>query len=544
LTINIPHTFPSLIEGENVPVLILGAGASYGLAPSPNELFPNKCLQAEKKLGCCSGIDFNNLSEDDKLYTWAEAIIRELERGGEQTPKLKMAEELEILSDARWQPQVSRRALQTLPRHRVIARFVREERWRAIWSLNWDTYLETALESIGIFPDTDQALNDFPWTNKYRAFVTDDDYAVADNVFKLHKPHGCVRSLIHARKALENGNPSGAAERLSERFLITSNEMASLRERATNQDYNFYSNIRDVFSGHSLYTLGWKAEAEGYLLESLELISSQLRTGFDDSLCVINRTFYENGGLATIYNRSNAQSHVATADSAKLDELFLWLQAKYCLKKLMDWVDDEDERTGIQGIIDSINPPDPDNQRLIYDWADSFLPAWIRLCWRTGLVDYYYNGHLLSPYDIRMESPDEHIPLFLDGAERVDIKSSIPLLLSLIGKDAYLDLRMYPGALYRASDRTLIVPMPGWSTSYNDLEGLKPLLEEVKQKRSFGYIERIVVLPIGYDSAPVLDGAQYILPHKLANKMDAIPFAEVDGIVSITLEDITGGGHA
>ncbi len=194
-----------------------------------------------------------------------------------------MAEELEILSDSRWQPQVSCRALQTLERHRVIARFVREARWKAIWSLNWDTYLETAFESIGIYPNADSAANDFPWTSKYKTFVTEADYAATDNVFKLHKPHGCIRSLVNAKKAFQNGNPHGEAESLSKRFLITKNEMASPTQRDNNQDCNFYANIREVFSKRSLYTLGWKADVEGYILKFLESISNQLRTNFEDT---------------------------------------------------------------------------------------------------------------------------------------------------------------------------------------------------------------------------------------------------------------------
>ena len=548
MSINLPHTFPSLLGATSSPVLILGAGASYEFVPTSEELFLNKCRRAEEKLGCCSQIDFDNPSDNDNLYSWAESIISELEQKGEAVPKLRMAEELELLSDSRWRPLVSCRALQTLERHRVIARFVREARWKAIWSLNWDTYLETALESIGIYPDTDSAVIDFPWTSKYKTFVTEDDYLGADDVFKLHKPHGCVRSLIDAKKALKNGNPDGIAEKLSERFLITKSEMASVAQRFTNQDCNFYANIREVFSGRSLYTLGWKASTEGYLLEFLELISSQLRTESEDALCVISRTFYTAGGhgrLATIYDRSEAQSHIKPADASELDGLFLWLQARYMLGKLMNWASDAQNAT-VREIFDSINSPDPDTQRLIYDWADCFLPAWMRLCWRAGLVQCRdRNDQLMKPHNIRLETPDEHIPLSLTpNPDRIDLRSSIPILLSLIGEDANLDLRKYPGGIYRAKDSTLIVPLPGWTTKYNDIGGVKPLLEEVKQNRGFGYVEKIAVLPVGYDSAPVVDDAQHMLPQKLSHMLNTLAFAKEGAITVISLEDVSGGGHA
>ena len=546
MSINLPHTFPSVINGTSRPVLIVGAGASYGLVPSPKELFNNKCQQAEVKLECCSRINFDDPTGNDDLYSWADSMIQELEQHGVPLPKLRMAEELELLTDSRWRPQVSYRALQNWPRHRVIARLVREKRWKAIWSLNWDTYLETAFESIGIYPDTAMVPSDSPWTNKYRTFVTEEDYAVADEVFKLHKPHGCIRSLIHAKKVLKNGNPNGKAESLSERFLVTRSEMESLTERATNQDYNFYANIREVFSGRSLYTLGWKADAEGYLLQSLEEIADQLRTDYNDSLCVINRSYYDEDGhgkLANIYGRTKEQAYVEVEKGVSTDDLLLCLQARYALDQLLQWTPDV-KKAEIQEIIDSLNPLNPATQRLIYDWADSFLPAWIRLCWRAELINYYHNGQLIKPHNIRMESPDEHVPLFLEGVERIDIKSSVPLLISVAYDNVHLDLRKYPGGIYRKNDRTLIVPLPGWRINYNFLEGLKPLLEEIKQNSGFGFLEKIKVLPIGYDLAPVVDEANIILPQKLAHVLNTLAFAKEGAITVISLDEVSGGAHA
>ena len=271
MSINLPHEFPSLFGGNKIPVLIVGSGPSSELVPTHADLFNNECQQAEERLKCDSGIDFNNPG-DNNLYSWATAIKAELEKKGVPLPKLKIAEELRILDDLRWRPKVKYRPLQTLARHRVIARFVREERLEAIWSLNWDTLLEIALESIGMSHATNVAQDQFPWKTKYKTFVTVDDYADDDNVFMLHKPHGCVRSLILAKEALKNGDPDGRAERLCERFLITEEEMKSFDGRQEDQDDNFYSEIRVKFSKRSLYTLGWRAAVEEYLLEFLEKI--------------------------------------------------------------------------------------------------------------------------------------------------------------------------------------------------------------------------------------------------------------------------------
>lgn len=535
-------------------MLIVGSGPSSELVPTHADLFNNECQQAEERLKCDSGIDFNNPG-DNNLYSWATAIKAELEKKGVPLPKLKIAEELRILDDLRWRPKVKYRPLQTLARHRVIARFVREERLEAIWSLNWDTLLEIALESIGMSPATNVAQDQFPWKTKYKTFVTVDDYADDDNVFMLHKPHGCVRSLILAKEALKNGDPDGRAERLCERFLITEEEMKSFDGRQEDQDDNFYSEIRVKFSKRSLYTLGWRAAVEEYLLEFLEKISTQLRTDSVDSLCIINPQYYTGGKhdrLSSIYGRSKDQAYIevekkkSTENLLSTDDLFRWLQAKYMLGILHQCAPEsnKEEKEEIKMIIDSLKPPNPDTQKLIFDWADVFLPAWIRLCWRAGLVECRHEGQIIKNHDIPMDFPDEHIPLSINGIRRKDIESSIPIILSLTrGDAANIDLQTFPGGIYLKNDLTLIIPLPGWEIDYNLLGGLKFLHGEITQNKSVAFVEKIAVLPVGLDSVLVVDEAQNILAQKLSSELDKLAFAKEGGITSIKLEDIVGGGN-
>jgi len=122
-----PHTFPSLRredEGDWRPaLLIIGAGMSWGLVPSPDELCRTKRNSAEDKLGLAS----NMPEESTDLYRWAEDINVALIAAGDPVPKLKLAASLDIPQEHYWGATV--RSKEATPRHRVIARFAREGLW-------------------------------------------------------------------------------------------------------------------------------------------------------------------------------------------------------------------------------------------------------------------------------------------------------------------------------------------------------------------------------------------------------------------------------
>jgi hypothetical protein len=81
LSITLPHAFPSLCEGIKKPVLIIGAGLSRKLAPTPKELFEERCQAAAVELGCPPDFDYQN-PDNEKLYLWAERALECLSSQG------------------------------------------------------------------------------------------------------------------------------------------------------------------------------------------------------------------------------------------------------------------------------------------------------------------------------------------------------------------------------------------------------------------------------------------------------------------------------
>src|SRR5690606_19947022 len=114
------------------------------------------------------------------------------------------------------------------PKHRVIARFARENMWKQIWSLNWDCVLVSAFESVGILRDNpDRSLH---WLTSFGTMVTAGECGRVGETNRLTilKPHGCVYALVEAESFEAKGNDL-AAEARSRRFLITQTELTALR---------------------------------------------------------------------------------------------------------------------------------------------------------------------------------------------------------------------------------------------------------------------------------------------------------------------------
>ena len=126
----------------------------------------------------------------------AEAVLNSLISGGrsDSESRLWLADELGMLDDRRWFGETGLSLSGNTPRHRAIARFAVEDRLKAIVSLNWDTLLEAALDSVGL---AEGVTPPRPWRVTARVSAIDDihmphlGYA---NIFPVIKPHGCGRS--------------------------------------------------------------------------------------------------------------------------------------------------------------------------------------------------------------------------------------------------------------------------------------------------------------------------------------------------------------
>jgi len=546
----LPHNFPTLRgrgNGNHRPsVLILGAGMSYGLVPLPGPLLAEKRAHAEATLGCASAVPVAPNPPPDDLYQWADDIRNQLAARGDSNPKLTLAESLDIPNEKRWLGCISTQ--RNTPRHRVVARFAREGLWHHIWSLNWDCVQESALENVGI---KRRALDgQMPWPTVFNTLVTAAECAQIGetNSIKVIKPHGCVMALVEAQQEKATGNTARSIT-LSERFLITATELHSLAPAvAAGAEQQFiFATLLTALASHPFVVAGWSV-SEPYLIDRIRADVEPHLQNPDrqpplavDELSVIDRQFNANGhtSLAGFYGRNAATAHIDVGQPEfSTDELFLWLQALYAAHflRLRSPVIDQ---PALDAVALEIDQP-PNNSVFLISWVDNFLPVWVRLCWRCGLVRWEnQNAEPVEIDDLALESRDEHIPWRLSGGARPELTAASRLLAALhrSGNGLNWDYGQFPGGFY--CDFRLVIPIPIWASDPpNDLRGLKPLIDAIKQPGA-GYIERLALVFVGPEPAHVIpDDAKRIYKQLVASYLSMARFANANHIEDIRLEDL------
>ena len=256
----LPHDFPTLISGDHLPLIIFGAGMSYGIAKLPSEILP-LCPEAETKLECTTTTDLADSAVgpdgDYRLYDWAQEMINELTSRGEQCPRLVLAQALGLTTDDGMLGIAHVPLAKMAPRHRIVARLAVEKRFESTWTLNWDMWLERAFESVGMKPDEANARN-ITWPTSYSTFITvqDNQKISRNNIVCLFKPHGSIDALLEAEDKLENGE-TGEAHELSERFMIARKDFDDWIERANNTDKSFGSRLSIALPARPFIVVGW-----------------------------------------------------------------------------------------------------------------------------------------------------------------------------------------------------------------------------------------------------------------------------------------------
>jgi hypothetical protein len=532
----LPHNFPTLRRAGAQPhrrsIITIGAGMSVGIIPMPQQLLASKRAKAEATLHHTAS------AAADDLYKWADEILAVLIGRSDPVPKLTLAQSLDIPTEPRWLGNIS--TYRTTPRHRVIARFAREGLWDQIWSLNWDCLQEAALENVGIERNGVDA--QLPWPTCFSTFILAEDCAQMGEEYrvKVIKPHGCVTALIEAELAKRAGNDLRARQ-LSSRFLITASELANVAAAAAGPEQDFiFASLCMTLCTKPLVIAGWSA-SEKYLLDYVEqhvrpvLLERPIAV---DELSVIDIVFRPgHSRLAGYYNKGEHDAHIGVdVHDFTTDKLFLWIQALYGLSRLHGSASAADQ-AALTDIVASVTQP-PDVPIFVIDWIDSFLPVWVRLCWRCGLVECRTRQEQsISIDDIDLESRDEHIPWSIPFINRPDLAAAAALIATLHRSrhgDGW-DYSAFPGGFYR--DNGLVIPLPAWHTTPpNDLRGLKALINAIKQPGA-GYIESIYVLPISL-TPPVADDTKRILKELVARELSMARFARGDDIGNFTLAEL------
>ncbi|MES1999830.1 MAG: hypothetical protein V4446_10995 [Pseudomonadota bacterium] len=521
----IPHHFPSLIEAPTTQtVLIIGTGLSYPYAPTVDGL-KDKLVMAAEGLGVVPDGDF---------YELAEAVLNSLAKDGlsDAASRLWLAEALDLLDDRRWFGETGLPLSGNTPRHRAIARFAVDKRLRAIISLNWDTLLEAALDSVGLNVGERPSR---PWEITARVSVIDDTHmsGLANaHIFPVIKPHGCVRNLEQARR---QSRSTGTTPQIV--FKLTQSELDKLPAGQSQVD----KRVDCYLSECPLITIGWKA-SEGYLRNTVikaALASAHPET---DSFTMAFRSWYEfHEEIAAAYSKTKLESFAEVGNvQPTLDCLFLWLQARYALNKLKAAL--PASQATIQQFLHELDQPVFGH--FVLRWVDGWLHTWVRLCWRTGVMEGIdpHTGQKIEPWDIPVMPRDVHVPLGGMTVVRRELQAAAKLLVVLGSDLSRFDFEKYPGGFWYAETRSLYIPLPGWRSAAlpADLAALKPLVEAL---RGLGFIQDIYLVWLDTEDTPPDQAYRNQLAAQVSRLMPLQKFAQSGILTWIDLEALKGVLH-
>lgn len=543
----IPHKFPSLIDGSVDPILFVGSGVSIGITPGIPDLI-KLTTQVELDLGFSAGIDLDDDNNDYRFYEWAEEIIRELERRGEACPKLKFAQLLGLTSRSDMLGETVIPLSNISPRHRVIARLIKEKRINSLWTFNWDTLIEKALERVGLERKNSRT-SKMPWPTEYSTFITEDDYdSIQDSsIIPVFKPHGCIQSMIDAERFIDSD--TDRAKKLSSRFMVKKSELDSWIQNANDTDQSFGAHLITKLPRRPIIIAGWSI-SERYFHEFLSKYSSIIqpltrKDTCDDPLTIIGPSFGEgHRKMATYFGVNQGDTHFIVSEKEgngyTTDHLFLWIQAQYALTKIISWLDDQAAcQQNIIAALDT-NISSPNSSSWIIKWVDKFLPDWTRLCWREGLIEFYLAGRLLDPHQLSLIAEDIHIPLNLGGADRIDLKSAGIFLSYLLESGREWNYDKFPGCLWCSDELRLIIPIPTWrvSRNRNSLAGLKTKIKDIAQGK--GFVNKLDLLPLEVDKGIPDRQIRKEFREKIAKYCESLAFVNENSINIIELQNLQG----
>lgn len=501
----VPHVFPALLDtNAAASVLLVGAGMSSGIAPSVEDLANDVNVRHHEivaKLGFDPSPPPTGVSD---FYDWAERAFNGLRTQlhlGQDAAKVRLADSIGVTTDPRYRQNVETVGLRKhWARHRIAARFAREGRWRAIWSLNWDCILETALECVGLRMHPQPGTNppsSLPWNQWYFTWSPGDASPPAGHnaTVYLCKPHGCVRK-IHSQNPL---------------FIVTRSELQALTPQLRPAAEEMHVGLAHA----PLVTAGWRAD-EDYICRNIEMLrdTGMLLGAGVDRLSIVNKTWYpkppssaqqNHQRLAAAFGvtRASCFFEVGTVGNPTIDDLFQWAQTRYYLQLLRIYAQNG-SWSGSVGEIAAIEAyfSEPKPAHIVNLFVDDFLSVWVRLCFNTRRVVYMRHGAPVPQAVVATDIRDEHIPWMYDHTTRNDMLSTIPLLLGIwrrVGQPgaAQWDFNEFPGAFWNGVDGHLILPLPAWDNTDEpiDLAGLKPLVESRNWERK-GAIRRLSVLPL------------------------------------------------
>ncbi len=518
------------------PLLIAGAGLSFGLVPTADELargVGKRQQEIETSLGIST--TWTDFSDSSGLYNWADSCIQQL---GTADAKVRLANAMGLTTDKGFLAQAGVGPRGTTPRHRVLGRLAREGKIRAIWSFNWDCWLEACFEAVGMrrYADEHTRIANEGWVTRYHVWFDDAPLTPATDCRQLFKAHGCVREL-HAGR----GN-----------FVIGMSEMEMTLAQQPITRTNLLA--REIEQGDAI-AVGWSA-TEKYVLDIF-------REHVDATL------FAPTARLSVVDLDPDQENHrhvakayptiphhpigVAAQSPGTVDDLMLWIQTLRGLRALKEVAPQEQKHilTQIESAFPEYKAPSL-RSAWIVSFFDDWLPVWLRLCCLTGAQTFDIpQGKLLQvlPSDRR----DAHIPWcnpLING--RKDHEAAITLLLRLqqlhaaSPNEAHWDFDELPGALWDAKRGHLLLPIPIWASPEGLRTALRPLVEAI-QWQSKARIRTAAVLPLQAapqtSETPVAQATLRDWQESLASCFNHATLAQAQSIKALELDALLLPSH-
>lgn len=493
MPVSIPHTFATLRKGARPSILLAGSGLSAGMVPLPAALIQDHGQAAESILNISTGFLTKTTYVPDDLYEWADlALDAIVKRAAAPIPKLALAVSLGIHTD---KFAVRFTTAQSKPRHRILARLVREGLIQTIWTTNWDCNIENALQRSGIKPN--DPIASVPWKTSQKSIVVAAELggAHAESV-KIWKPHGCARSILEASDFALVGDLTKAQER-SDRFLIGKKELMDVAN-VSSATY-IYRHLEVEVNEWPFFAIGWSASEE-YLVDHLEAECKAHKTGqtlADDELSVVALDWSAgHDKVASIFKSDQARAFVQVEKfppNVCSDKLMRWIYSLFALDYLINVAAAGDKalliqlRTDIEFSRDAIDT--------VLDWFDFFLTAWVRFCCRQGYITFYKSGVPLDLATVPMECPEETIPMNQQNRVSKDVAAASRILAAMLGNNTLgiYDYNMCPGGLLQGTELTFMMPFDG-STDVVDLRSDREMDDSWDKSRFISV--RICMVPM------------------------------------------------
>ncbi len=543
-----PYAFPSLLDGPSQSFVVIGTGLSLPNGPTADDLRDKWVDRATASLGLPSPNPAPNDNSFD-LYAWADKSLTQLIISGkpEGRARFELARALGLLDAPEWFANTRLPLRGNTPRHRALARMVVEGRFSGFFCLNWDAWMDRALESVGLVEirnPSDPLPTGRPWHVVAYARLVHERHKTkvgSNRIFRLYKPHGCVVELRDADAKVGDVV-----------FKITQADL-DLNTQTPERQAFLKGGIEELVGGHPVIGIGWRA-AEAYLRDALVnatpsisedayiLVARSWETKTPNAHDVIaqSRGTEKDKAHAKIY----ADSTVPSADS-----LFLWLFARLALRKLAHAAMPAAPSV-LRQLLQEIEAelPLPGQQpHPLTSYCDDWLPAWIRLCWQTGAMrgSDPSSSAQIQPHLIPLGPPDLHIPLSGMNQIRNDLAAAAQLL-AMLKSDRHYDYSRFPGALWQQNEQHLILPLPTWGdlANFNDLAGLKNLFTALRQ-HGLGSVRKISLLALApLDTSPLDTAARNKLAALVAKRLPLAAYIRAGQLGWLNLQDLKGDLHA